>query len=154
MDIPSYITEKVRLFQLERFDKMKKKILIPLFLFLVSIEIHAYQKDSLSFIIKNFMVYDIFINSYQISDADLEWVEQKHPNWIKKYFPDIIKLDCTLYTKFALAIDLYKQGITKELKQLWEKYRYLFYVNQTRASDDEIDEIWQLLDSSQLDIFH
>ena len=100
------------------------------------------------------MVYDIFINSYQISDADLEWVEQKHPNWIKKYFPDIIKLDCTLYTKFALAIDLYKQGITKELKQLWEKYRYLFYVNQTRTSDDEIDEIWQLLDSSQLDIFH
>ena len=136
MDIPSYITEKVRLFQLERFDKMKKKILIPLFLFLVSIEIHAYQKDSLSFIIKNFMVYDIFINSYQISDADLEWVEQKHPNWIKKYFPDIIKLDCTLYTKFALAIDLYKQGITKELKQLWEKYRYLFYLNQTLTSVD------------------
>lgn len=72
----------------------------------------------------------------------------------KKYFPDIIKLDCTLYTKFALAIDLYKQGITKELKQLWRKYGYIFYVNQTRASDDEIDEIWQLLDSSQLDIFH
>lgn len=60
MDILSYITEKVRLFQLERFDKMKKKRLIPLFLFLVSIEIHAYQKDSLSFIIKSFMVYDIF----------------------------------------------------------------------------------------------
>lgn len=85
------------------------------------------------------MIY--LINSYQISDADLEWVEQKHPNWIKKYFPDIIKLDCTLYTKFALAIDLYKQGITKELKQLQRKYRYLFYVNQTRASDDEIDKI-------------
>ncbi len=100
------------------------------------------------------MVYNIIINSYQVSDADLEWVGQKHPNWIKKYFPDIIKLDCTLYTKFALAIDLYKQGITKELKLLWRKYRYLFYVNQTRASDDEIDEIWQLLDSSQLDIFH
>lgn len=154
MDILSYITEKVRLFQLESFDKMKKKILIPLFLFLVSIEIHAYQKDSLSFIIRSLMVYDIFINSYQVSDADLEWVEQKHPNWIKKYFPDIIKLDCTLYTKFALAIDLYKQGITKELKQLWRKYRYLFYVNQTRTSDDEIDKIWQLLDSSQLNIFH
>ena len=100
------------------------------------------------------MVYNIIINSYQVSDADLEWVGRKYPNWIKKYFPDIIKLDCTLYTKFALAIDLYKQGITKELKQLWRKYRYLFYVNQTRASDDEIDKIWQLLDSSQLNIFH
>ena len=100
------------------------------------------------------MVYNIIINSYQVSDADLEWVGRKHPNWIKKYYPDIIKLDCTLYTKVALAIDLYKQGITKELKLLWRKYRYLFYVNQTRASDDEIDEIWQLLDSSQLDIFH
>lgn len=131
-----------------------KKILIPLFLFWVSIDIHVCKKDSLNFVVKSFMVYNIIINSYQVSDADLEWVGRKHPNWIKKYFPDIIKLDCTLYTKFALAIDLYKQGITKELKLLWRKYRYLFYVNQTRASDDEIDEIWQLLDSSQLDIFH
>ena len=131
-----------------------KKILIPLFLFWVGIDIHARKKDSLNFVVKSFMVYNIIINSYQVSDADLEWVGRKHPNWIKKYYPDIIKLDCTLYTKFALAIDLYKQGITKELKLLWRKYRYLFYVNQTRASDDEIDEIWQLLDSSQLDIFH
>ena len=153
MGILLYMTEKVRLFQLGRFDKMKK-ILIPLFLFWVSIDIHACKKDSLNFVVKSFMVYNIIINSYQVSDADLEWVGRKHPNWIKKYYPDIIKLDCTLYTKFALAIDLYKQGITKELKQLWRKYRYLFYVNQTRASDDEIDEIWQLLDSSQLDIFH
>ena len=131
-----------------------KKILIPLFLFWVGIDIHACKKDSLNFVVKSFMVYNIIINSYQVSDADLEWVGRKHPNWIKKYYPDIIKLDCTLYTKFALAIDLYKQGITKELKLLWRKYRYLFDVNQTRASDDEIDEIWQLLDSSQLDIFH
>jgi len=81
-------------------------------------------------------------------------VEQKHPNWINKYFPDVIKLDCTLYTRFALALSLYKQGSTKELKLLWEKYRYLFYVNENRASDDNINEIWQLLDFSGLDIFH
>ena len=96
-------------------------------------EAHACQKDSLNIVVKSFMVYDVFINSYQVSDADLEWVEQKHPNWINKYFPDVIKLDCTLYTRFALALSLYKQGSTKELKLLWEKYRYLFYVNENRV---------------------
>ena len=98
--------------------------------------------------------WETLVNSYQVSDADLEWVEQKHPNWINKYFPDVIKLDCTLYTRFALALSLYKRGSTKELKLLWEKYRYLFYVNENRASDDNINEIWQLLDFSGLDIFH
>lgn len=133
---------------------MKKTILIPFLLSLICMETHARQKDSLNIVVKSFMVYDVFINSYQVSDADLEWVEQKHPNWINKYFPDVIKLDCTLYTRFALALSLYKQGSTKELKLLWEKYRYLFYVNENRASDDNINEIWQLLDFSGLDIFH
>ena len=133
---------------------MKKTIPIPFLLSLICMETHACQKDSLNIVVKSFMVYDVFINSYQVSDADLEWVEQKHPNWINKYFPDVIKLDCTLYTRFALALSLYKQGSTKELKLLWEKYRYLFYVNENRASDDNINEIWQLLDFSGLDIFH
>lgn len=109
--------------------------------------------DSTSIVAKSFMEYDVFIGSYKIFDADLEWIEEVHPQWVTSYFPKIFQeYDCTLYTKFALAISMYKKGVRLPLEQLWEKWRYLFFVDDGRSQGYEIDPIWRLIDYSKVDI--
>ena len=68
------------------------------------------ETDSVAYVANRLMSYDVYINSFEISDAELDWIENDHPNWVVKFFPQIItQYDCTLYTKFALAASLYQK---------------------------------------------
>lgn len=113
--------------------------------------INVSTKDSISFVVNTFMQYNIFIGSYEVFDEDLEWIERKHRKWIAAYFERIYnEYDCTLYSKFAIAISLYKVGKKKYLIELWRKYRYLFFVDSKRSNDENVKQIWTLLDSSKV----
>ena len=97
------------------------------------------------------MSYDLFINSYVVGDAELDWVEQEHPDWIDRYYSTIIEtFDCTLYSKFALAVGLYRRGNLDAINKLWLDYSYLFYVDGVRNEDYPIKQIWQLLDWAEI----
>ncbi|GAA6337800.1 hypothetical protein [Bacteroides stercoris] len=109
-------------------------------------------EDSVYIVANSFMNFDVVINSYILYEADLEWVEIEHPNWIPKFFPKIFnEYDCTLHAKFALAITMYKKGLTRPLKELWNKYRYIFIQNDQRSQDENLHELWILIDNSKID---
>ncbi|KGF34206.1 hypothetical protein HMPREF2137_08305 [Hoylesella buccalis DNF00853] len=61
-----------------------------------------------------------------------------------------IKYDCTLYSKFALSISLYNIGKKQYLKELWKKYRYLFFIDSKRNEDENVKKIWDLIDCSKI----
>ena len=108
-------------------------------------------KDSISYVASTFMQYDVFISSYKVFDEDLEWVEKNHHDWVINYFEKIyIKYDCTLYSKFALSISLYNIGKKQYLKELWKKYRYLFFIDSKRNEDENVKKIWDLIDCSKI----
>ena len=112
---------------------------------------NTYTKDSVSYVANTFMQYDVFISSYKVFDEDLEWVEKNHHDWVVNYFERIyIKYDCTLYSKFAISVSLYHVGKKKYLKELWKKYRYLFFIDSKRSEDENVKQIWDLLDSSKI----
>lgn len=82
--------------------------------------------DSIKIVANYFLTYDIFINSFVVSDRDVEEIYQYHQAWIKKFFPAIIKnYDLTLYSQFTLAIYLYLKNDKEHLKKLWYKYERL-----------------------------
>ncbi len=105
------------------------------------------ETDSVAYVANRLMSYDVYINSFEISDAELDWIENDHPNWVVKFFPQIItQYDCTLYTKFALAASLYQKDCPKYLCCLWHKFGYLFEVNGIRSEEEPIKRIWELFD--------
>lgn len=105
------------------------------------------QIDSVSYVANRIMNFNVYINSYEISDAELDWVEKDHPNWIVSYFPVILTTyDCTLYTQFSLAASIHMKGNSDYLYQLWDKYGYLFEVNGHRNEEYTIQQIWGLFD--------
>lgn len=120
-------------------------------IFLNAFSTNTYTKDSVSYVANTFMQYDVFISSYKVFDEDLEWVEKNHHDWVVNYFERIyIKYDCTLYSKFAISVSLYHVGKKKYLKELWKKYRYLFFIDSKRSEDENVKQIWDLLDSSKI----
>lgn len=103
--------------------------------------------DSASYVANRLLDYDVFINSFRVSDAELDWIENEHPNWVVDYFPHILKnYDCTLYSKFALAASLYEKGKPQYLCSLWKKFGYLFEIEGERNEEEAIRQIWRLLD--------
>ncbi len=103
--------------------------------------------DSVAYVANRLMSYDVYINSFEISDAELDWVEKEHPNWVVKFFPQILShYDCTLYSQFAIAASLYQKDYPKYLCCLWHKFGYLFEVNGKRSEEEPIKRIWELLD--------
>lgn len=103
--------------------------------------------DSVKYVANRLLDYDVYINSYTVSDAELDWIENEHPNWISDYFPCILtQYDCTLYSKFAIAASLYKRGKPHYLCSLWDNFGYLFEVDGKRSGESMIKQIWNLLD--------
>jgi hypothetical protein len=80
--------------------------------------------DSLEFVISYFIVDDAFINSCIVSEKDIEDIYIEHKDWIPRYFPEILKTkDLTLYSKFLIAIYLYKIDKREYLNVLWDEYK-------------------------------
>ncbi len=103
--------------------------------------------DSVSYVANRLMHFDVYINSYVISDAESDWIEADHTDWILKYYPSILEqYDCTLYSKFSIAVSLYINGKSEYMVHLWSKYGYLFEVNGNRSGEQPVQKIWQLLD--------
>jgi hypothetical protein len=81
-------------------------------------------EDSISFVANYFLSKDVFINSYIVSDMDIEEIYLKKKFWVKKYFPNILgKYDLTLYSQFSLACYLYLVGEKSYFLELWKKHQ-------------------------------
>lgn len=79
--------------------------------------------DSVKVVASYFLTHDVFINSFIVSDRDVEEAYQENKGWVKKFFPAILKeYDLTLYSQFTLAIYLYLEGEREHLKKLWSEY--------------------------------
>ena len=105
------------------------------------------DRDSVAYVANRLMSYDVYINSFEISDAELDWIENERPDWVVKFFPRILsRYDCTLYSQFALAASLYQRDCPKYLCCLWRKFGYLFEVNGIRSEEEPIRRIWELFD--------
>lgn len=79
--------------------------------------------DSVKFVASYFLTHDVFINSFVISDRDIEEAYQENKGWVKKFFPAILKeYDLTLYSQFTLAIYLHLEGEKEYLIKLWSEY--------------------------------
>ena len=114
----------------------------------------ASVEDSVVCVADRLMSYDVYINSFEISDAELDWVESEHPDWVVKYFPGILtRYDCTLYSKFSLAASLYKKDRPEYLRCLWRKFGYLFYVDGARCGQGgaEVGRVGESLDGLEID---
>lgn len=82
------------------------------------------KQDSLQTVANYILTFDEFINSYVISDRDVDEVYQDHKEWVLKYFPAILnKYDMTLYSQFTIATYLYLEQERGYLKDLWKKYK-------------------------------
>lgn len=44
------------------------------------------ETDSVAYVANRLMSYDVYINSFEISDAELDWIEKEHSNWVVKFF--------------------------------------------------------------------
>lgn len=82
--------------------------------------------DSVKVVASYFLTHDVFINSFMVSDRDIEEAYQENKGWVKKYFPSILKeYDLTLYSRFTIAIYLYLEGEKEHLTKLWLEYKRL-----------------------------
>ncbi len=73
---------------------------------------------------KYFLIEDVYINSYIVADKDLDELYQDHKEWVRLYFPEILKrYDLTLYSQFSMAALLYLEGDRVYLDQLWVKHK-------------------------------
>jgi hypothetical protein len=84
------------------------------------------SNDSLKIVANYFLTHDVYINSYVVSDRDIEETHQEKRSWVKKYFPSILKkYDLTLYSQFSLASYLYLAGEKSYLQELWNTHKRL-----------------------------
>jgi|GEM_PF-5227435 len=105
------------------------------------------QVDSVKIVVNYFLLHDVFINSYVISDRDVDEVYQNKREWIQKYFPTILeKYDLTLYSQFSIACYLYLEGNKKYLQNLWKQHKGLAgSEEQNIFPSDEFKPILNLL---------
>ena len=135
---------------------MKNKLfLMVLFLactYMVNAQNITTEIDSVEFV-AGYMSFNPVINSYEITDAEHEWIHNNRPDWVLKYFPEILeKYDCDLNTKFKYATSLYLLGKHKYLCRLWKKFGYLLeFMDGDRNEKYPMNEIWQLLDYYKID---
>lgn len=47
--------------------------------------------DSVKVVASYFLTHDVFINSFVVSDRDIEEAYQENKDWVKKFFPTILK---------------------------------------------------------------
>lgn len=112
------------------------------------------QNDSIKIVANHFLTHDVFINSFVVSDRDIEEAYQDHKEWVKEFFPTILKeYDLTLYSQFTLAIYLYVEGEKEHLKELWSKYGRLAGDKEKNLSpNEEFKPILNLLESFQISL--
>jgi hypothetical protein len=105
------------------------------------------NQDSVKIVAMYFLTFDDFINSYTVSDKDVDEVFQEHKDWVIKYFPTILnEYDMTLYSKFTLASYLYKEHKQDYLIVLWKKYKKFSGSNEKGiAKDEEFKSILNLI---------
>lgn len=93
--------------------------------------------DSIKIIADNFLIYNDFINSYEISDKDIDDFYNSNNNLVIKYFPIILeKYDLTLYAQFNLAIILYLENKKSFLINLWCKYKHYYNGGNVKTADE------------------
>ncbi len=110
------------------------------------------KKDSLQTIANYFLTFDVFINSYVVSDRDIDELYQDHKDWVINYFPNILsKYDLTLYSQFSIATYLYLEQKQTYLKDLWKKHK-MFSGNSTKglSSNEEFKPILNLMSEFEI----
>ncbi len=101
--------------------------------------IYIEQIDSVKIIADKFLIYNDFINSYEVSDKDLDDFYNLNPKLASKYFPSILeKYDLTLYAQFNLASILYLENKKSFLIKLWCKYKHHYRSGTVKTSDEII----------------
>jgi hypothetical protein len=110
--------------------------------------------DSVKVVASYFLSHDVFINSFIVSDRDIEEAYQENKDWVKKFFPAILKkYDLTLYSQFSLAIYLYLEGEKEHLKKLWTEYgRLAGDKDMGTAPNQEFKPILNLLEYHQISL--
>ena len=84
------------------------------------------RADSVRYIGNYFLVHDVYNNSFYCTERDIEELVGDHPDWVKRYFPSILKkYDLILFTQFQIAIELYKTNDESYLRNLWKKHNNL-----------------------------
>lgn len=114
------------------------RIILLLFIFLqfksfsYNKNIYNQQTDSVKIIAEKFLIYNDFINSYEVSDKDIDDFYNLNPKLVPKFFPSILeKYDLTLYSQFNLAFILYLENKKTFLIKLWCKYKYYYHGGKT-----------------------
>jgi hypothetical protein len=88
-----------------------------------STSVQGFKTDSVIEIANKFLVFDIYLNSFVVSDRDIEETYTENKQSIKNIFPSILNsYDLTLYSQFSIAIYLFIEGEKKYLYELWAKY--------------------------------
>lgn len=125
---------------------MKHQLLI-FSLLLLNFSCSGQKKEesvSVNSVAEYFLIEDIYINSYIVADKDLEELYQDQKEWVKKYFPEILKqYDLTLYSQYSLAIYLHLESEGSYLKKLWERDKRV-------RSNEEFKYIINLLDLHEI----
>jgi hypothetical protein len=108
--------------------------------------------DSVKLVASYFLIHDIYINSFVISDRDIEEAYHEHKEWVKTFFPTILnEYDLTLYSQFTLAVYLYVEGEEEYLKDLWSKYGRLAGNKEKKIDpNEEFKPILSLLEYFQI----
>jgi len=112
------------------------------------------KQDSLQIVAKYFLTFNEFINSYVVSDRDIDEMYKNNKGWVLKFFPTILKqYDMTLYSQFTIAIYLYLEQERGYLKDLWKKYKK-FSGNSAKgiSPNEEFKPILNLISEFKIEI--
>lgn len=88
---------------------------------------NKFEREDLAYVAKYILVFNIYKNSYEVSDRDMMDLQMYHYDYILTYYPILLdSYDLTLYSKFALAGYLYNFGKEDYLLNLYMKYKHIF----------------------------
>jgi hypothetical protein len=104
------------------------------------------ESKKVSEVAEYFLIEDVYINSFIVSDKDIDELYQNNREWVKLYFPQILKqYDLTLYSQFSIACMLYIEGDQEYLIELWDEHKRL-------KVNDEFKPVLHLLKHYEIEL--
>jgi len=90
------------------------------------------QNEKIKKSVEYFLTFDYSINSYVVSDRDIDdFYAEKDKNQVIEDFSIILKnYDLTLYSQFTLACYLYNEGEKEFLEKLWKDHNRILNNNE------------------------